>query len=416
MWQAHYPDARTSAMALAPLSIVVWLLFAASGAAALIYGIVWQQLLQLIIGSSTVSLGVLLGMFMGGMCLGSLYAPRLVSPGRHPLRVYAALELATGAFGLLLLAAMPAIERLYTTWGGEGVAGILLRSAVAAVCVLPPTLAMGATLPVMSRWVEATRRHRSWPGLFYAGNILGAVAGCLGAGFYLLRVHDMNIATYVAVGINVFVAVAALAMVRPAPDPPPSLTYNQASFGETGCVRLPDPKPLAPETRPPASSLLVSIALSGFCAMAAEVVWTRMLSLIFGATVYTFSIVLAVFLIGLGMGSLAGSALSRRVHQPAIALGWFQWIAIAAMLWSAILLAHVLPYWPANVAASAAATFRTDFFRALLAILPAPMLWGASFPLALAAMDREVRQVRLPPSRPEGASASLAVAFRGGGK
>jgi spermidine synthase len=117
-----------------------------------------------------------------------------------------------------------------------------------------------------------------------------------------------------------------------------------------------------------------------------------MLSLIFGATVYTFSIVLAVFLIGLGMGSLAGSGLSRRVRQPAIALGWCQWIAIAAMLWSAILLANVLPYWPANVPVSAAGTFRTDFFRALLAILPAPMLWGASFPLALAAMDREVRQ------------------------
>src|SRR5258705_14025153 len=96
MWQAHYPDGRSSAMALPLLSIGVWMLFAASGAAALIYEIVWLQLLQLVIGSSTVSLGVLLGMFMGGMCLGSLRAPWLVGKHRHPLRVYALLELAIG--------------------------------------------------------------------------------------------------------------------------------------------------------------------------------------------------------------------------------------------------------------------------------------------------------------------------------
>src|SRR5262245_63066006 len=107
MWQAHYPDARASAMALSFLTIGVWLLFAASGAAALVYEIVWQQLLQLVIGSSTVSLGVLLAMFMGGMCLGSLYAPRLISPSRHPLRVLAVLELSIGACGLALNATMP---------------------------------------------------------------------------------------------------------------------------------------------------------------------------------------------------------------------------------------------------------------------------------------------------------------------
>ena len=113
---------------------------------------------------------------------------------------------------------MPRIERFYTAWGGEGAAGVLVRAGVAAACLLPPTFAMGATLPVMSRWVETTRRHSSWLGLFYAGNILGAVAGCLVAGFYLLRVYDMNVATYVAVAINLIVAAAALAMVRLKPD------------------------------------------------------------------------------------------------------------------------------------------------------------------------------------------------------
>src|SRR5262245_41711481 len=185
MWQAHYPDARASAMALSFLTIGVWLLFAVSGAASLIYEIVWQQLLQLVIGSSTVSLGVLLAMFMGGMCLGSLYGPRLIATKRHPIRVYAVLELAIGACGLVLLGAMPLIERFYTTWGGAGVVGLSIRALVTAACLLPPTFAMGATLPIISRWVETTARGGAALGFFYAGNILGAVAGCVVAGFYL---------------------------------------------------------------------------------------------------------------------------------------------------------------------------------------------------------------------------------------
>ncbi|HEX7796033.1 MAG TPA: fused MFS/spermidine synthase [Vicinamibacterales bacterium] len=375
MWQAHYPDAWPSAMGLTVLSMVVWLLFAASGASALVYEIVWQQLLQLVIGSSTVSLGVLLAVFMGGLCFGSLYAPRLGARDRHPLRVYAALELAIGACGLALLAVMPLVERFYTTWGGEGAAGLLLRTVVAAACLLPPTFAMGATLPILSRWLESTSRGSSL-GMFYAANLLGAVTGCVAAGFYLLRVYDMNVATYVAVGINVLVSVVALVLVRLKPD-----TTTEKPRAPNPETRVPNPEPLVP--------VLIGIALSGFCALAAEVVWTRMLSLIFGATVYTFSLILAVFLIGLGGGSAIGNALSRRLRRPAVALGWCQWLSVGAMLWSAEVLARWLPYWPATASASAVATFQTDMIRALIAILPAPTLWGASFSLALASNRSE---------------------------
>src|ERR1043166_741866 len=121
-------------------------LFAASGCAALIYEIVWFQLLQLVIGSSAVSLGVLLGTFMGGMCLGSLLLPRFVSRSPHPLRVYACMELGIGAIGLLLLGAMPLIGGVYTSWAGTGVVSIVIRSLIAVICLLPPTLLMGATL------------------------------------------------------------------------------------------------------------------------------------------------------------------------------------------------------------------------------------------------------------------------------
>src|SRR5437773_7337688 len=110
-------------------------LFAGSGCAALIYEIVWFQLLQLVVGSSAVSLGVLLGTFMGGMCLGSLILARIVSARRHPLRVYALLELGIGVLGIAALFVVPYVARIYVAGAEHGLAGILLRGAVAAVCL-----------------------------------------------------------------------------------------------------------------------------------------------------------------------------------------------------------------------------------------------------------------------------------------
>ncbi len=107
------------------------LLFIGSGCAALIYEVVWFQLLELVIGSSAVSIGVLLGTFMGGMCLGSLLLPRLTPADAHPLRLYAALELGIGIVGLIVLFAMPLIGGAYTAWAGGGVVGLLLRGVVA---------------------------------------------------------------------------------------------------------------------------------------------------------------------------------------------------------------------------------------------------------------------------------------------
>src|SRR5688572_27455589 len=179
------------------------LLFVGSGCAALIYEIVWFQLLQLVIGSSAVSLGVLLGTFMGGMCLGSLLLPRSIPADRHPLRVYAGLELGIGATGVIVLAVMPLLGGAYTAWAPSAIASIIVRAIATAICLLPPTLLMGATLPAIARWVETTPQGVAWLGFFYGGNIAGAVLGSLLAGFYLLRVHDMVVATFAAAALNV---------------------------------------------------------------------------------------------------------------------------------------------------------------------------------------------------------------------
>ena len=141
-------------------------LFVGSGCAGLIYEIVWFQMLQLIIGSSAVSLGVLLGTFMGGMCLGSILLPRYIKPTEHPLRVYALLEICIGILGLALLFGIPVISKLYIVNVGSGFLGILWRGVICGICLLPPTILMGATLPAIARWTETTREGVSWLGFF----------------------------------------------------------------------------------------------------------------------------------------------------------------------------------------------------------------------------------------------------------
>ena len=361
---ALFPAARKQL----PLLLV---LFIGSGCSALIYEIVWFQLLQLVIGASGISLGVLLGTFMGGMCLGSLLLPRLVGRGRSPLRVYAFLEIGIGLIAIAVLFGLPFVERAYVAIVGPGLTGIFWRSAVAAVCLLPPTILMGATLPAVARDVEATPQGVSWLGFFYGGNIAGAVFGCLLAGFYLLRVHDMAVATYVAAALNATVGLLAMVLSRPAPA-------EQASDAA--------PEPCPPE-KTPARLVHLTIALSGLSALGAEVIWTRLLSLMLGATVYTFSIILAVFLIGLGLGSSVGALLGRRSAHPRIALGCAQLLLTVAIAWTAYMISDSLPYWPIDPALSSSPwlNFQFDVARCLWAVLPPAILWGASFPLALAA-------------------------------
>jgi spermidine synthase len=355
----------------APLLPLLLLLFIGSGCSALIYEIVWSQLLELVIGVSAISLSVLLGTFMGGMCLGSLLFPRLVSPDGHPLRVYAVLELGTAVFALLILFGMPYVGALYGSIGAFGFWGIVVRATICIVCLMPPTMLMGATLPAIARWVQTTPRGIAWLGFFYGGNIAGAVLGCVLAGFYLLRVYDMAVATYVAASINTGVAFAAFLFSRFAKYSPAQSDYKQSK----------------PASFPESWSVYAAIALSGMAALGAEVIWTRLLSMLFGASVYAFSIILAVFLTALGIGSSRASAMSQRSTNPRRDLAVCQALLIAAIAWSAYMTNSSLPYWPVNptLTMSMWQSFQMDIFRCALAIGPAALLWGASFPLALAA-------------------------------
>jgi spermidine synthase len=249
---------------------------------------------------------------------------------------------------------------------------------------------MGASLPAIVRWVESTPRGVSWWGLLYGGNTVGAVFGCLFAGFYLLRIYNTATATYVAAAINVVVAVMSfgLAARTPAqapplpngvPSGPGSVRGDFQSRDREGAVDEPNDR----------WTVYVTIALSGACALGAEVVWTRLMGMMLGSTVYVFSIILAVFLIGLAIGSGGGSWLVRAMRGAPgarLALGWCQVLLTLGIAWTACMIADSLPYWPVNplLTVSPWHTFQLDMVRCLWAILPPAILWGASFPLALA--------------------------------
>ena len=345
---------------------------AGSGCAALIYEIVWLQLLQLVIGSSAVSLGLLLGTYMGGLVLGSIALPRMISAKHHPLRIYALLEFGIGILGILILYGLPYVGRLYAASAVQGVTGLVLRGSICAACLLPPTILMGATFPAVSRWSETTRTGISRLGFFYAANIAGAVFGCVFAGFYLLRAHDLAVATYTAVAIN-----GAVALV--------SFVLSTRSAYQTPGYDVTEDR----VTRASGSTAIyVATALSGLCALGAQVVWTRVLSVMLGATVYTFSIILAVFLTGLGIGSGIGSSIAARTGRVRLAFGICQMLLAASIAWTAYTLAKSLPYWPVDpsLAISPWFNFQLDLLRTVWTILPATLLWGASFPLALAAL------------------------------
>lgn len=372
-------SSTTSTPASLPAKILlplILILFFASGCAALIYEVVWYQLLSLVIGSSAISLGILLATFMGGLCLGSYCLPKITRPEQHPLMVYGAIELGIGLFGLAVLWGLPLIDGFYIASVQGGMPGMLMRGVLAAIMLLPPTFLMGASLPAISRFIAASPRGVTWWGWLYAGNTIGAVLGCLLAGFILLRLYDQAFATYVAVLINFAAAAGSFALAQASP----AVSLNV----ETAKPAVPPTDAQAPVETDGAAAIYWAIGISGAAALGAQVVWTRFLAMLFGQTVYAFSVILAVFLAGLAIGGGIGALLLRWI-KPRPALAWSQILLAGAIAYAAYMITQVLPFMEEIRTVNGWEMSLTDLTRAAMAMLPGALLWGASFPFALAA-------------------------------
>jgi predicted membrane-bound spermidine synthase len=284
----------------------VLLIFLLSGAAGLVYEVVWARQLVLVFGNTTQAISAILTGFFAGMAIGSLGGGRLADRVRSPLRLYGILEVAVAAIALatpvlfgrvadVYRSAYPALELSPTLLG-------LARFALALAALAPATVLMGATLPTLSR--HLTRHHAEAAtsfGRLYAANTLGGIVGAGLSGFVLIELFGLTGALAAGVGCSVVAGVAALALGR-------------------GAVRREVRITAAPAPRGRTLALAVAF-VSGMTSLGYQVLWTRLLSSGTGSTTYVFSAILVIFLVGIAVGALLYSAGVGRGTSPVAVLG-----------------------------------------------------------------------------------------------
>lgn len=279
---------------------LVGALFLVSGMAGLIYELVWMRRLVLIFGNTLLATSTVLSAYMAGLAGGSYVVGKWIDAKRRPLlRWYAVLEAAIGffalAFPLLLDLAGMGYQLLYRNLSDNLALLTVVRFLVCFVVILIPTFMMGGTLPILVKHLTdggAALGNRL--GLLYALNTIGAVAGTVVCGFLLLRFFGMDVASHTAVAMNLSVAAVAWGLSR---TPLPRAHAREHAATEVAASS--PPRPLDPRLL----LVLAAIGISGFCSLAYQVLWTRMLSLFFRNNVYSFTTLLATFLLGIALGS-----------------------------------------------------------------------------------------------------------------
>jgi spermidine synthase len=378
-----------------PLAIVV-LLFFLSGASSLVYEVAWARSLSLVFGGSHLAVTTVLAVYMGGLALGSALVGRRADRVANPVRLYGLLELGVSGFALLFLLLVRLYPALYPPLArlGEDSPAYLsmIRVLFAALAMLGPTTLMGATLPALTRAASLDRRPTGREiALLYGVNTLGAVAGTLACGFVLLPRLGVRNAQLVAVAASGAVGLAALAL-------PARLLGGRAGAAPDRAGD--DPAPDGGSV--PVRTVLWAIGASGFCALGYEVLWTRMLGLVLGTSVYSFTIILAAFLGGIALGSAAVAGLQRwrpgRVAVRVAGLGLVEILAGATALFvtvhmrdlpaQASQLQIVLSGWLGTEFASR--QWSSFLVASAYFFVPAFML-GAAFPIA-GALVAEARQ------------------------
>ncbi len=301
---------------------LLYALFLASGAAGLVYEVTWVRSLTLVFGGSHLAVTTVLSVYMGGLALGGAALGRRADASPSPLRLYGLLEIGVAAFALVFLGMMQVYPALYgplARLAEENRLWLsLLRVAFGVAALIVPTTLMGGTLPVLSRFVAGrTGSLGRQLSFLYGFNTLGAVLGALAAGFALLPALGVRATLLVAAATNLSVGLAAVGLARTpwaraapaamAASPNAGASPRSASPPAAGEAGLPDVA---------RHLVLWGTAVGGFCALGYEVLWTRMLTMVLGTSVYSFTIMLVAFLAGIAIGSQAYGIAERRRRGP----------------------------------------------------------------------------------------------------
>lgn len=364
-------------------------IFALSGAAGLIYEVVWARQLVLVFGNTTQAVSAILTGFFGGMAIGSAVGGRIADRVRHPLRMYGALELILVVVVLATPLTFGLVRELYrgvfSTLEGAPIPLALLRFALALVALAPATILMGATLPTLTR--HLTRHSGAGLGAsfgrLYAANTTGAIAGTIAAGFVLIELFGLTGALAVGAACSGLAGVGALLMARHAP----ATTVEAAEI-----------QPAGPgsnvQRRASRRGLALAIAfVSGLTSLGYQVLWTRVLASGTGNSTYVFTTILAVFLIGLALGALAFAFVRGRVRDPVSLIAHCQvLISLLALVGVALVIDRNLTgYLP--LVSDFGALVSSFIGPVAEVVLPATFVMGLVFPataLLLGGSDGEV--------------------------
>ena len=274
--------------------------FLFSGATALIYEVLWARMLGLVFGATTLAISAVLAAFMGGLATGSAVGGSLARRLRNPLRAYAFIEIGIGLYALIVPWLFRLIDWVYAfVWerfhpGFYGFA--LSRFALAAIVLFVPTALMGATLPVLVAAIRGSRESEgSGVARLYALNLAGAIMGTVAAGFLFLPAFGVRITIWIAAAGNLLIGLAVLVIGRGA-------AFAQRTPSVTG-ERV--------ERSAGSEFWFLCAFVSGLVTISMQVVWSRLLSMIIGSSTYAFTIVLALFLIGLALGAWLVTLRSR---------------------------------------------------------------------------------------------------------
>jgi len=370
---------------------LAFVLFFSSGAAGLIYQVAWSRMLSLVIGVTILAITTVVCTFMAGLGLGAWVFGRHARRWGDPLRLYGLVEAGIGAYALLTPLLFHWVQELYGSLSGEWgeLQLIFARVVISAAVLIVPTTLMGGTLPLLSRAVSEQGDGKDAArdvGRLYAVNTIGAVVGCLGAGFFLLGELGIRSSLFVAAMLNLAIAAVAIAATRGRDAETAPVSERPAAPADSSTTVI-DP------TRFDGRMLvLVALFFSGFAALGYEVLWTRALQVYLRTSTYAFSLMLAVYLLGIALGSFAASAPASRSRRPLFGIALCQ-LGVAA---SAVLSLAAFPY----VEELAFALLGIDrihtfaqavalmFGQAALVMLLPTLFMGATFPFGVAAYHR----------------------------
>ena len=330
-----------------PISrIWVFLFFFISGATGLIYEVVWTRLLTLVMGNTQYSIATVLTAFMGGLALGSYAGGKVIDRVFNPLAIYALLE---GAIGLYCLAipsfidwAFPLFKSIYLNSGSSYTEASFYRFLICGSILLIPTTCMGATLPILSKYVSKEPGFIGRDvGTLYSINTFGAVFGAATSAYVFLRLLGLSATIQLAAGFNIGIAIIIFLIFRPGWNRPAqgrsepaqgrseyADNATRSAGGDVNHAKTADSSQsigLSPPGRGWKDRfILLAFGISGFCALVYQLTWNRILSLLLGSSVYAFSLILSIFILGLAFGTVCFSRWVARMKDLLKVFGLLQ--------------------------------------------------------------------------------------------